>query len=121
MSPLARGREVAAVADIKTIHTAQTQYHSKFGRYAASLDELGPPLGGEDGPARAALVQGDLPSGISGGYQITLQGGPSVYTINANPIAFGSTGRRTFYSDQTQVVRENRGREPASAVSEAIK
>jgi hypothetical protein len=54
-----------------------------------------------------------------GGYQFTLQGGPAVYTLSANPVTFGRTGRRTFYTNQTQVVRESQGPEPASAASTA--
>jgi type IV pilus assembly protein PilA len=115
-----RAQEVAALGDIQTIHTGQTQYHSQFGRYATSLDELGPPTS-EKGPARADLVPAGLASGTNGGYQFTLQGGPSVYTINANPLTFNETGRRTFYSDETQVVREIRGPEPASAASSPIR
>lgn len=117
----ARALEATALADIQTIHTAQAQYHAQFGRYAASLDELGPNNIGAKGAARADLLQGNLPSGIKDGYQFTLQGGPSVYTINANPHTFNTTGRRTFYSDETKVVRENRGAEPASVASGAVK
>ena len=82
---------------------------------------MGPPTSSAKGPARADLVQADLASGIEGGYQFTLQGGPSVYTINASPLTLHRTGRKTFHPDQTQVVRENRGAEPASAASGAVK
>ena len=36
-------QETAAIAALRTIHTAQVQYYSQFGKYAASLTELGPP------------------------------------------------------------------------------
>ncbi|MCC6393158.1 MAG: pilin, type IV, partial [Bryobacterales bacterium] len=48
-------------------------------------------------------------------------GGPGGYTISAVPVAFGNTGRRTFFSDQTLVIRENWGQEPANAQSKEIK
>ena len=38
----------------------------------------------------------------------------------AVPIAFGSTGSRTFFSDQSLVVRENYGQEPATANSREV-
>jgi hypothetical protein len=37
------------------------------------------------------------------------------------PKVYNSTGRRTFYSDQTLVIRENWGPEPATAQSPEIK
>ena len=36
-------RETAAMKAIQTIHTMQIQYQSQYGRFAASLTELGPP------------------------------------------------------------------------------
>ena len=47
-------------------------------------------------------------------------GGPTGYTIIANPIT-GTTGRRTFFSDQSNVVREDWGPEPATVNSPEIK
>ena len=38
--------ETAAIKTLSTIHTAQTQYQSQFGRFATSLTELGPPQSG---------------------------------------------------------------------------
>ena len=39
-------QETAAIQQVKTLHTAQTQYYSQFGRYATTLAELGPPTSG---------------------------------------------------------------------------
>jgi hypothetical protein len=50
-----------------------------------------------------------------------LTGGPAGYTIVAVPTVFNSTGRRTFFSDQTLVIRQNWGAEPATAQSGEIK
>ncbi len=114
-------QETAAVRQIQTIHTAQAQYYSQFGRYATKLEELGPPTSGQEGPAGAGLIPGDLAKGEKSGYKFMVQGGPGGYTINANPVTFNSTGRRTFFSDQTMVIRENWGAEPATASSGEIK
>jgi len=116
-----QAQETAAVRQIQTIHTAQAQYYSQFGRYAAKLEELGPPTSGQEGPAGAGLLPGDLAKGIKTGYQFALQGGPGGYTINANPQTFNGTGRRTFFSDQTMIIRENWGQEPATVNSGEIK
>jgi type IV pilus assembly protein PilA len=114
-------QEMAAIQQIRTIHTAQTQYYSQFGRYAKTLEELGPPASGAAGPAAADLIPGDLAKGEKSGYRFILQATPTGYTINANPVAYNSTGRRSFFSDQTLVVRENWGQEPADANSPEIK
>ena len=114
-------QETAAIRQIGTIHTAQTQYFSQFGRYATSLAELGPPTGGQPGPAAADLIPGDLAQGTKTGFNFVLQGSPTGYTLNVNPVVYNSTGRRTLYSDQTLVIRENWGVEPATASSKEIK
>lgn len=114
-------QEMAAVQEIKTLHAAQAQYYSEFGRYATKLEELGPPTGGQAGPAAADLIPGDLAKGKKSGYTLIMVGGPAGYTVNANPDVYNSTGRRTFFSDQTLVIRENYGAEPANAQSPEIK
>jgi prepilin-type N-terminal cleavage/methylation domain-containing protein len=113
--------ETAAIATMRTIHAAQTQYFSQYGRFAATLVELGPPASGTPNATSADLIPGDLALGEKSGYKFTMQGGPGGYMVNANPVAFNNTGTRTFFSDQTLVVRVNDGQEPASAQSKEIK
>ena len=55
-------QETAAIAAIKTIHTAQVQYYSQFQKYATSLAELGPPASGAAGPSAADRPEPDLPA-----------------------------------------------------------
>jgi hypothetical protein len=50
-----------------------------------------------------------------------MTGNLSGYQISAVPVAYGNTGRRIFYSDQTMAIRENDGPEPATARSKEIK
>jgi type IV pilus assembly protein PilA len=114
-------QEMAAIAQIKTIHAAQAQYYSQFGRYATKLEELGPPASGNAGPSAADLIPGDLAKGKKSGFLFVVQGGPAGYAVNVNPEVYNSTGRRTFYSDQTLVIKENYGAEPATPASPEIK
>jgi len=114
-------QETAAIGAIRTLHTAQVQYNSQFGKFAQSLAELGPPQSGAAGPSAADLIGNDLAGGEKSGYKFTLTGNPGGYVINANPVAFNSTGSRTFYSDQTMVIRENYGQEPATATSKELR
>ncbi|HWQ56072.1 MAG TPA: prepilin-type N-terminal cleavage/methylation domain-containing protein [Bryobacteraceae bacterium] len=114
--------ETAAISHIRTIHTAQTQYFSQFGKYAPTLIELGPPTSGGVSAAASDLIPADLASGEKGGYKFVMGGGPEGgYTINATPTVYNSTGSRTFYSDQTLVIRENYGQEPATDKSKELK
>jgi len=118
---LMNAKETAALRHLSTIHTAQAQYSSQFGRYATSLTELGPPTSGAASPAASDLIPTDLSQGVKGGYKFTLEGTPTGYKVTAVPVAYGNTGRRTFYSDQTLVLRENWGQEPATASSPELK
>jgi len=113
--------ETAAIRTVTTIHTAQGQYRAQFGRLATSLQELGPPASGQEGPAAASLISHDLALGLKSGYKFTLQGTPNGYRISADPQTYNSSGRRTFYSDQTMVLRENWGQEPATDQSPEVK
>jgi type II secretory pathway pseudopilin PulG len=113
-------QETAAIGAIRTLHQAQTQYYSQYGRFAANLQELGPPTSGQPNASAADLIGSDLTTGEKGGYRFTLAGNPQGYTINAIPVAYGNTGSRTFYSDQSLVIRENSGQEPATVNSREV-
>ena len=112
-------REMAAVAEVGTINKAEVQYYSQFNQYATALNQLGPPSasGAAEGPQAAGLIPATLASGSSGGYNFTVTQSPQGYAISAVPKAFGSTGRRTFYSDQSGVTRQNWSPDPASEKS----
>ena len=110
-------QEMAAIQQIRTLHQAQIQYYGQFGRYATTLAELGPPASGSAGPQAADLIPKSLADGRGTGYLFTVTANPSGYSINANPEQFGSSGRRTFFSDQSGVIRaKNPG--PGAAVTD---
>jgi type IV pilus assembly protein PilA len=114
-------KETSALGAIRTIHTVQVQYYSQYGKYATSLTELGPPTSGAPSPAAADLIDSTLAGGEKGGYKFTLSANAGGYVINAAPVAFGVSGTRTFYSDQSMVVRQNFGQEPATVNSPEMK
>jgi type IV pilus assembly protein PilA len=114
-------REMAVIREIGSIHQAETQYYSQFGKYAASLAQLGPPVSGADGPEAANIIPKILADGKKNGFTYTLTATPTGYAITAVPDSFGNSGRRTFYSDQTLVIRNNWGQEPATPASPEIK
>ena len=112
-------QEMAAIAEIGTIQKAQVQYYSQFGQYATTLSQLGPPTssGAAEGPQAAGLIPASLANGSGSGFNFTLTQSLTGYALTAIPKAFGSTGRRTFYSDQTGIIRENWGQDPATQQS----
>jgi type IV pilus assembly protein PilA len=113
--------ETAVINEVKSIHTAQTQYLSQFGKFATTLTELGPPPSGGPGPQAADLLPNSLVSGDKDGYTFTLTATPAGYNINANPKTYNTTGRRTFFSDQTMSIHQNWSSEPANATSPEMK
>jgi type IV pilus assembly protein PilA len=112
--------ETAAIGALRAIHEAEVQYYSTYGRYATTLTELGPPTSGAPSPAAADLLQEDMASGTKGGYKFVITAIPTGYSINANPVAFGSSGRRTFFSDQGMAVHQNFGQDPAGPSSPTL-
>jgi prepilin-type N-terminal cleavage/methylation domain-containing protein len=102
--------EIAAMQAVRTLNTAQVQYFSQNGRFASSLKELG-----------SRWIAGDLAAGKKGGYLFRLEENPTGYAIHAEPVKFGVNGDRTFFSDETMLIRENPGPEPASAASPEAK
>ncbi len=114
-------REQAAIRQIGTIHQAETQYYSQFGSYAQSLTALGPPASGAAGPNAADIIPKNLADGKNSGYLFAVTGSPTGYSVTAVPETFNSTGSRTFFSDQTLVIRQSYTAEPATATSPELK
>lgn len=114
--------EMAALRTVTTIHTAEAQYFSQFGKFAGTLVELGPPASGAAGPSAADLIPAGLATtGEGSGYKFILALTPTGYTINANPLAFGTTGGRTFFSDQSLTIHSHNGQEQATATDPELK
>jgi hypothetical protein len=68
-----------------TLHTAEVQYYSAYGRFATSLQELGPPASGADTASAAGLIERDLAGGEKDGCRFTLTATPAGYAISAAP------------------------------------
>ncbi|HXR33347.1 MAG TPA: prepilin-type N-terminal cleavage/methylation domain-containing protein [Verrucomicrobiae bacterium] len=109
--------EASAVQTLRDINTAESMYSVQFGA-GFSLDL--PSLGGTSGASTStnALLIPDpvaqapnTKDGFKFTYVVTASNGPngtpSNYTVNANPITAGSTGRRWFYTDESFIIRYN--------------
>lgn len=105
---LMMAHETAAVGQIKAIHTAEAQYYSQFGKFAPNLAAL------------TGLIPENLTRGKKSGYVFAAAQTEDGYAVTAAPEKMGSTGRRSFYSDHTLVIRDSWTAESANAGSAAI-
>lgn len=92
--------EMAAIQAVKTIVDGQKIYQQRKGRYAEHLFELGP--AGENLIPRILAGTGKI-----AGYSVRLRGYGDSYQLSADPPE--GTNQRTFFADQSGVIRENRG------------
>lgn len=118
-----------AVGTLRTIHTAETTYAETYKRgYSASLGLLGPPPSGGAATASAAdLIPSEVAGGKKSGYIFDYKPGPAdasgnikTFTVSARPIQFGSTGCRTFFTDESGVIRQSNENRAPTAKDPAI-
>jgi type IV pilus assembly protein PilA len=137
--------EASAVGSLRVIETAAISYDSEFENgFPSSLDVLGGAPSGERTCNHASLIGGPLASGQKSGYLFTYtpafpgnsaapvispkaaakgctSGGASGFTVTAEPLQRGSTGMRSFFADQTGIIRFSAGGESATADSPPLR
>ena len=105
--------ESSAVGTVRTISTATVQYSAQCPNlgFPANVTVLGPGPGDCTG---AGIIDAVLVTNTKSGYNFAYAAGAAnaagvitTYTYNANPINRGITGQRSFYLDQTGVIRYN--------------
>jgi prepilin-type N-terminal cleavage/methylation domain-containing protein len=118
--------ESAAVAALRTINAAETTFASTYkSGFSENLRRLGAPGSGSANVAAADLLDPILSANAPGstgpnhflknGYVFvyTPTGGSTTfgsvfrYQVNADPRKRGNTGRQSFYTDQSSLVRAN--------------
>jgi type IV pilus assembly protein PilA len=104
--------EASAVGTVRTINTAQVTYSTTYpGTGYTALAALGGASPCTPGPATACIVDPAVSSGTNTKSGFTFAsapgaGAPSIaFTVNGNPVTFGSTGMRQFFSDESFVIR----------------
>jgi hypothetical protein len=109
--------ERMAKGDVRTILAAAEAYNDEYNSCPATLGALGPPAAGGtyDGHA-AGLIDEVLASGTKSSYVFTYTPGEKDrdgrvfgYTINADPIKTGITGRYHYFTDESGVIRQETG------------
>lgn len=103
--------EEAARLGVMTIVTTQITFSAlNKGEYAASLSKL----------ESAELLDSELASGSKNGYRFNMVVGGESFTVTATPIEFGTTGKHSYFSDETGVVRYEMGKVFADKNSPAL-
>ncbi len=90
--------ESSAISAIRTLVTAQITYSTRgvsSGNFAPDLTAL----------QAANLIDSVLGSGTAEAYSFALSGSGVQYTIDARPLAYGSSGIRSFFTDESGAIR----------------
>lgn len=133
--------EASAVGSLRVIETAAVSYDSEYENgFPSNLEVLAANPGGERACNHAGLIEGALASGRRNGYVFTYtpvfpdnsaapvispkaaakgctSGGASGFTVTADPLQRNTTGVRSFFADQTGVIRYAANGESATADS----
>jgi type IV pilus assembly protein PilA len=136
--------EASAVGSLRSVNTAAMVYATTFENgFPSSLEALGGATAGDSTCNHAAFLDPSLTSGRKSGYIFTYTpqypdgatapvispkaaakgctaGGASGYTVTADPMQRGTNGQRSFFTDQTGVIRFSTNGESATADSPAI-
>ncbi len=89
--------ESSAISAVRTLVTAQITFAAKSGsgNFAADLTEL----------EAANLIDSVMGSGTAEAYSFSLSGSGVQYTIDARPLVYGSSGIRSFFTDESGAIR----------------
>jgi hypothetical protein len=116
--------QASAVGSLAGINTAATIYAEAYGRFPPSLAVLGPAktdnpdASAEPSKKAAGLIDEFLASGRKSNYRFAYHPGPAdstgkitTYAVHADPIEPGKTGKMYYFTDQTCVIRTEKGKE----------
>jgi type IV pilus assembly protein PilA len=105
--------EAAAVEALRTLNSTAVMYSMSYGGFPHAISDLGP-TGGSPNPSSASadLIDSVLATGVKSGYKFAFAvvsadpaGNVLAYSITASPITPGTTGQRSFYTDQSGTIR----------------
>jgi type IV pilus assembly protein PilA len=104
--------EASAVGSMRTLNTAAVTYSTTYGiGYPSALSSMGPAATATS--TTADLIDSVLSAGVKSGYSFSysaaaaVSGSVNAYSITATPTNAGVTGQRSFFTDQSGVIRGN--------------
>jgi type IV pilus assembly protein PilA len=117
--------ESSAVGSVRTINTACITYATMYAElgFPANLDVLGGEGTRESTAEHSLLLDRTMTTQpyIKSGYRFTYRSSGSAspiaaYTVVARPVQYGTTGKRSFFSDESGVIRfTSEDREPTAS------
>lgn len=120
-----QANETAALANLKTIMNSLIMYQTSYPQvgFPKQFSDLG---GDGSGPAAAGLIDEVFAAGTKQGYTFTYKPGPADasghindFELLVDPVTRGSTGQKSYFTDQKGTVRYNPSG-PASATDVPI-
>jgi prepilin-type N-terminal cleavage/methylation domain-containing protein len=107
--------EASAVGSVRTLNTAEVTYASTYPDlgFTCTLSNLGPGSGSSAGSTGAGLIDNVLGAGVKSGYSFSLNSCVAAGSINVQyastglPVSVGTSGQRSFCSDQSGVIHYN--------------
>ena len=116
--------QASAVASLRTVNTCEVTYSSTYNQgFTSTLAQLGLPASGNTTSSNAGLVDSVLSGGSKSGYTFgyaasaAVNGSTPSYTVNANPISVGTTGKNYYFTDATNTIRQNSSAQASASVS----
>jgi type IV pilus assembly protein PilA len=108
-----QANETAAVGALKALTESALLYSNSYGGFPHTLSDMGPAPGGTAATSASAdLIDSVLASGVKSGYRFAYAavasdpaGNVLSYTVTATPVAPGSSGQRSFFTDQSGTIR----------------
>ncbi len=105
----AAANEASSISSVRNLVSSQITYSATTGAgtYAADLGVL----------STAKLIDSVLGSGTKDGYTFSASTGTgnSTFSLTARPVTYGSTGTRSFFADESGVIRYTDEDRPATA------
>ncbi len=100
------GVELSAITSVRNLVTSQITYSDTTGSYAPDLAAL----------SNEGLLDSVLASGTQDGYtfRMTVGSDSRSFTVKASPVTRSELTNRSFYSDQTEVIRYTKEDRPAT-------
>lgn len=116
--------QASTVGSLRTINSAAITYKSTYNHgYPPTLAVLGPPNAESPNSSvapsdkAAGLIDDYLAASLKSNYRFTYSAGPAdstgkiqTYAIHANPMEPGVSGKLYYFTDQTNVIRCEKGR-----------
>ena len=108
-----QANETAAVETMRTLNESILLYSNSYGGFPHALSDMGPASGGTAASSAGAdLIDATLAGGVKSGYKFAYTpvvsdaaGNVQSYSISATPVVAGSTGQRSFFTDQSGTIR----------------